>query len=213
VTPDIAKVDKPEAATFRRSRRLFLVPLVLFSHKSDPELLKKCDAYWKDVGDQIANLESKVGPVRRIYHESIVVGGEEALAAMEEFNPAAFAISKQRAAGGATVELIEDKDLAEEAMDWERCMMMGFATSKVANMVSQQYEEASRKRYEHIARRIDETLKEQESGVIFIREGHRVQFPKDIEVFIVFPPSLDTLHRWLREQAEKKDAPGDEQSC
>ncbi len=60
---------------------------------------------------------------------------------------------------------------------------------------SEFYVEASRKRYEHIARRIDEALKANEVGMLFIREGHRVQFPQDIEVFSVAPPALDEIRR------------------
>jgi len=28
-----------------------------------------------------------------------------------------------------------------------------------------------------------------------------VQFPSNIEVFSIFPPSLDEIHRWLRDRA------------
>ena len=56
------------------------------------------------------------------------------------------------------------------------------------------------KRYERIAARIDETLGEGESGVLFIREDHRVQFPGDVQVFYVAPRALDALKRWIDEQ-------------
>jgi hypothetical protein len=29
-----------------------------------------------------------------------------------------------------------------------------------------------------------------------------VQFPGDVEVFSIFPPALDEIHRWLRDKAE-----------
>ena len=43
-------------------------------------------------------------------------------------------------------------------------------------------------------------LKPDEVGVLFIREGHTVQFPQDIEVFSIVPPVLDEIHRWQRDQ-------------
>ena len=46
-----------------------------------------------------------------------------------------------------------------------------------------------------------ETLKDDEAGLLFIREEHSVQFPGDIEVFSIFPPTLNEIHRWLRDQA------------
>ncbi|MCK4581439.1 MAG: hypothetical protein KAU10_08800, partial [Dehalococcoidia bacterium] len=45
--------------------------------------------------------------------------------------------------------------------------------------------------------------------------GHRLQFPGDIEVFSVFPPALDEIHRWVRDQtreAREKPAAGDEEA-
>ena len=36
---------------------------------------------------------------------------------------------------------------------------------------------------------------------MFIREGHQVQFPSDIQVFYVAPPALDEIKRWLRDRA------------
>ncbi len=83
---------------------------------------------------------------------------------------------------------------------------MGFISEKVAQMVSDFFTEATKKRYEHIAKRIDETFKEKEVALLFIREGHRIQFPPDIEVFSVFPPALDDIHRWLRDyKPEEKE--------
>jgi hypothetical protein len=67
------------------------------------------------------------------------------------------------------------------------------------------YTEAGKKRNKHIARKLDETLKENEIGLLLMRENHQVQFPEDIQVFYVAPPALDELKRWLREYEEKPD--------
>jgi hypothetical protein len=90
----------------------------------------------------------------------------------------------------------------EEVMDWQRCAMLGFISGKVANKVSEFYVEAAKKRNEFMAEKINETLKDDESGLLFITEEHSVQFPSDIEVFSIFPPALDEIHRWLRDQAK-----------
>jgi hypothetical protein len=42
-------------------------------------------------------------------------------------------------------------------------------------------------------------------ALLFIREGHLVQFPQDIEVFMVAPPALDEIHRWARDRAAKRE--------
>ena len=82
---------------------------------------------------------------------------------------------------------------------------MGFISQKVAKTIADFFTEAMKKRYEYIARRIDETLQDDEVAVLFIREGHRVQFPPDIEVFSVAPPALDDIHRWLRDSSRAEE--------
>jgi hypothetical protein len=52
----------------------------------------------------------------------------------------------------------------------------------------------------HIGAQISNTLKDGEAGILFISEGHRVQFPADMQVFFVAPPALDALRRWLDDQ-------------
>ena len=123
---------------------------------------------------------------------------------MEKLNPASHQIARDRCQSGGVLEATEDRELAEECMDWERCLLMGFMSQKAARMVSEFYVEASRKRYEHIAQRIDETMKEDDVGMLFIREGHMLQFPKDMEVFSVAPPALDEIRRWQRERLSQE---------
>jgi len=209
---ELGKINKPEAASFKRGRRLLLVPLI-YSYKDAPsEYTEKYELYWKQAVGHIVNLEAKLGTVSRVYHESISLRGDDGLKIMERLNPKSCQIAKQKCRDGARLEVIEDKELAEETIDWERCLFIGFLSDKVARKVSEFYIEASRKRYEHISKRIDETLQANEIGVLFIREGHLVQFPEDIEVFSVSPPTLDEIRRWLRDRASAKEPEGDSQS-
>jgi len=89
---------------------------------------------------------------------------------------------------------------------------VGLQNEKVFNQVFELYSQSQNKRNEHIAKRIDETLKEGECGILLMREGHHVQFPPDIEVFYVSPPGLDEIKRWLRtkEMAPQSEGEGDE---
>jgi len=201
---ELGKIDKPEAGSFKQGRKLFLVPLIYSAKDAPPEYVEKFDLYWKQATEHVGNLEAKVGRVDRVYHESISSGGEDGLKAMEKLNPKSCQIARQKCQSNAELEATEDRELVEESMDWERCLLIGFMSSKVAGIVSEFYIEASRKRYEHIGKKIDETLKADEIAVLFITEGHMVQFPKDVEVFSVAPPALDEIHRWLRDRASRK---------
>jgi hypothetical protein len=203
----LGKIEKPEAERFTGKRKLYLVPLIFYGENAPPEYMEKFNLYWEQVNQQVANLESKIGNINHIYHESITLAGEDGLKVIEKLNPSCCQVVKNKCQSGAVLEVTEDKEPAEESMDWERFLIMGFISQKVAKTVSEFYVEASRKRYESIARRIDETLKTDEAGILFIREGHMVQFPKDIEVFSVAPPALDEIHRWQRDRlsSEKKE--------
>ena len=205
---ELGKIEKPEAKKFENKRKLYLVPLLYSWEDAPAEYVEKFTLYWQQVGEHITSLESKIGEVRRIYHESITIAGEEGLKVLEKLSPASCQITRDRCQSGAQVEAVEDAELAEENMDWERHLLMGFISRKVAQVISDFFTESMKKRYEHIAKIIDETLKEDEAALLFIREGHRVQFPSDIEVFSVAPPALDDIHRWLRDRSateEKSD--------
>lgn len=216
MSEELGKIVKPEANQFKDKRKLYLVPIVYTFEGAPAEYTEKYRQYWKQVKQHLLNLESKMGTVDLVYHESVTIAGEKGLEIMEKLSPLSCEITKDRCQGGAKLEVIEDAELTEETMDWERHLMMGFISSRVARTVSELFAEASRKRFEHIAARINETLGSDETAILFIRENHRIQFPGDIEVFSVSPPALDEIHRWLRERPQlleeetEEEKPGEE---
>jgi hypothetical protein len=201
---ELGRIDKPSVESFGEERKLFVVPLLFCGDDAPAEYLEKYELYWQQVGEHVARLEESLGRVQRVYHESLASGGDEGLAVLEKLNAGSCSIAREKCRNGALLEATEDRDLAEESMDWERCLLLGFMSQKVARAVSDYYVEASGRRYEHIARRIDETLGAGEKAILFIGEGHRIQFPRDMQIFSVSPPALDQIHRWLRQRFEPK---------
>ena len=114
-------------------------------------------------------------------------------------------IISQRLKRGASLEPVEDEAVLREFMDWSRCLSIGLQSEPALNTIYGAFTEANKKRNEHIARRIDETLGAEEAGILFLREGHQVQFSPDIQVIYIAPPALDELKRWLRDQAAAKE--------
>ena len=204
MSQELGKIEKPESANFKKGRKLFLVPLIYASKEAPDEYKEKYELYWQQVAEQVLNLESKIGLVKRIYHESISMDGEEGLTIIEKINVKSHQIARQKYDNDAELQALEDKDLAEECIDWQRCLLIGLISEKAAKKITEYYMEATRKRFEYISKRIDKTLKKDETAILFIQEGHMVQFPKDVEVFSVAPPSLDEIHRWLRDNAERQ---------
>lgn len=205
---ELGKIEKPEAERFREKRKLFIIPLLFLWEGAPQEYAEKFNLYWQQVREHVANLESAVGKVSRVYHELVTVAAKDGLEALEKLNPSSCQIARDKCQSGARFEVVEDKELVGENMDWERLLLMGFVSPKVAKTVSDFFMESMRKRYEHIAGKVNETLKDNEVAMLFIREGHMVQFPQDIEVFSVVPPMLDEIHRWLRDRPSTDEKAG-----
>ncbi len=208
----LGRIERLEAEHFKQGKKLYLVPVVYSGEKVPDEYKEKCDRYWQQVAEQLTNLASKIGRVNRVYHESVFQSGEDGMSALERLDPGGYQIARTQCDDGAVFEAVEDEELFEEVMDWQRCLMLGLMSDKVVTKVSEFYVGAAKKRNEFVATKISETLKEDEAGLLFIREEHSVQFPNDVEVFSIFPPALDEIHRWLRDQARLKTAKVAEQS-
>jgi hypothetical protein len=203
MSEELGKIEKPSLEGFRKGRKLYFVPLIYCGRESSDEYLKKFNRYWNQVEDKVSALEVKLGKVAKIYHELVPAGGEEGIKAIKEINDKSYEIIKNRLDKGAQLESAEEGVLLAELMDWSRCLAIGLQSQTVFTTVYKSYTEISNKRNEHIARQIDDTLKADEIGILFMREGHQVQFPEDIQVLYIAPPALDEVRRWLRDQETK----------
>ena len=206
MSQELGKIQKPESEDFKKGRKLFLVPLIYSSKEAPEDYVEKYELYWKQVTEQLLNLESGLGLVKVIYHESTSADGDEGLNFIEKLNVKSHHIARQKCENAARVVALEDKALIEECVDWQRCLLMGLISEKTTKQVTESFMDATKKRWEYINKRIDKTLEKDETGILFIQEGHMIQFPADIEIFSVAPPALDEIHRWLRDNASKKQS-------
>jgi hypothetical protein len=200
---ELGKIEKPSAEEFKKGRKLYFVPLVYCEKEPPAEYLEKFNNYWDQVENQVSSLELKLGRIDRIYHELISAGGEDGAKVIKELNDRSYQIVENRLGKGTQLEATEEAGLLTEFMDWSRCLVIGLQNQQVFTTVYEYYTEANKKRNEHIARKIDETLKADEVGILFMREGHQIQFPPDVRIFYVVPPALDEIKRWLRDQSAK----------
>lgn len=202
MSEELGKIEKPAAEDYKKGRKLYLVPLIFKGREPEAEYLEKFERYWIQVEIQISDLELKLGKVNRVYHELIAGSGENGVKLVKEFSEKSSQVVEKRLAGGAQLEAVEEPDMLTEFMDWGRCLAVGLENQGVLIKVYESYKEANKKRNEYISKQINETLKADEIGVLFIREGHQVQFPPDVQVIYVSPPALDEIERWLRDRRE-----------
>ena len=200
MTTRLSQMPKPDAGQYAGKRKLFLVPNFMVGPDAPEEVQQLLDGYWSEVRDHINNLERSLGTVTHVFHEMVFGDGEEGMGLLQMLNPKGCTFIQALCGSGASLAATEDRALVEENADWQRCISIGLASEKVRKLALDGYQESTRLRWEHIETRLDETLKEGESGALFVREDHRIQFPPDVQVFYVAPPSLDSLKRWINNQ-------------
>jgi hypothetical protein len=199
VSEELGKIEKPSVEDFKAGRKLFFIPLIFPNQELPEEFQEKYNRYWEQADTQVDNLETKLGPVNRIYHELVPEKGEEAALTLATLKAGSLRIIRKRMEKGASFESTENSDLLSELMDWSRCLSLGLQNKDVFSKVYGFYSEANNKRQEHISKEINDTLKENEIGILIMAEGHHVQFQPDIRIFYISPPALDEIKRWLRD--------------
>ena len=209
---ELGKIEKPPVEKYSKGRKLLFVPLLFSPPEPEDDFVERAHKYWDEVESHVTNLESKLGSVNKVFHELVPVGGEEGSKVIEELNSASYQIVRARLDKGAKVQPVEDIELLTEFMDWSRCLAVGLQNQKVLTKVYKSYSEVRSRRNKAIAKKIDKALKEEDIGILLMREGHQVQFPTDIEVFYVAPPGLDEIKRWIRAREEEPQTPMDKDS-
>ena len=202
---ELGKIEKPPAEDFKKGRKLYFIPLIYRVEDSPVEYQQLSLKYWEQVERQIKELEEKLGSIQRIFHELIPAADEAAIQAIEEISDISSRIIKDCIQKGAQLEPVEDSDTLTEFMDWSKCLVVGLQNPNVINKVYESYLAAGNKLTEYITKKIDETLKEDEIGILIMQENHQIQFPSDIQIFYVAPPALDEINRWLRDRESKNE--------
>ena len=197
MTQELGRIERPSAEDFRGKRKLLLVPQLYHPPTLEEDGAAILNRYWEQTRSQILSLEAGLGPVKHVYHESVVEGDEDGIRSLEAAETPSLALVREWRQAGATLEATEDAEGLWETLDLQRCLMVPFSSEKVAMQIRQWFNDSVRRRYEHIAGRIDETLGQDEVGLLIINERHQVQFPADVDVFFVAPPALDEFRRWL----------------
>jgi hypothetical protein len=205
----LGKIEKPQVTDFRDARKLFCLPLVpQFTEKDlDNDLKNSIEQFWSQVSSQIADLE-RTGKISHIFFESITKDGKLGLEMVKKVSQQSYDIIKEKIDKGAKLVLIENDELLNEFLDWSICLSVIRKSQKVFNQVLEFHQEVKDRRNKEIAKKIDETLKNNESGLLVMTDENRLQIqpnlPSDIQVFLIHPPALNDIMRWLRDYWKKQ---------
>lgn len=158
--------------------------------------------YWSAVKAQLDRQAITSGSINRIFVETVTGRGEDALVQLQQINPSASQLVRNLIASGAVIEEFEDTELLSELIDWGQCASQNLMSEKVRSIVQSGQVEAAGARDEHLQKRFNDAIRDDESAVVFAVSG-QLPIPDRIERFIVSPPELDQLERWLRAKMEE----------
>ena len=200
----LGEIKKPPLTKFHHVRKLFCLPLIpqLQGESIQEDLQKKVRLFWQQATKQISDLE-RTGKTSYLFIESITSDGEAVMDLVKQINEEVYHIVEEKCAQGAKLVVIEDKESFDEHLDWSMCLSVVRRSQKVVNQIIKFHGKAAQKRYEHIAQRIDDTLEDDQAGLLIMTDDNRLRLqphlPSDIQVFLIHPPALNDVQRWFRD--------------
>ena len=197
---ELGQIEKPGTESFTGKRKLYCVPNIFPLYDPPEDFKELFNKYWNEVDQQIEKLEV-AGKVKKIFCEMVYTEKEEIMEILGRFNERVQQIVKKKVEEGGTLLPLEDKELFGPYIDWGNCLRV-VSTQEVFTKILEYYTEFAMKRLQHILSVIDSNLTEAEAGLLILKDEDRakLQFPGDIEVFLVTPPSYDDIMRWFREK-------------
>jgi hypothetical protein len=205
---ELGKIEKPEVKSFSGKRKLYCVPSVYPLKGGDDEYNKLISKYWEEVVQEIEKLEL-AGKIKKIFCESICAQGDEALRVLAAVNERAHTIVKRKVKEGALFLPLEKKEIFRPFRDWANCLGV-VKTKWVYVSIVSFYMEVYNRRLEHIQNVIEINVEEGEAALLIIADEdlERIRFPRDMEVFLVSPPSYNDILRWLRDKMKERKGTG-----
>ncbi|MFH1026242.1 MAG: hypothetical protein V1764_06150 [Nitrospirota bacterium] len=201
---ELGQIQRPLADEFSGKRKLYCVANIYPVEEAENDYQELIRKYWDEVAQQIEKVET-AGKVQKIFCEIIYQQGDEALNVLGKINERMLQIIKKKLEEGSILIPLENKEILGPYTDWSNCLRVVF-TKEVFSKILEFYKEFSEKRLQHVMSVIDSNLAEAEAGLLFMKDEDRskLQFPKDIEVFLITPPSYDDIIRWFREKVRKE---------
>ncbi len=201
---ELGKIEKPDNKHYSGKKKLYCVRNMYLVEDAPEEYKNLFNKYWDEVIQQIEKIEV-AGQIKKIFCENIHVSGEEALDILGKMNERAAQILKNMLEKGSALLPLESEEIFGPFLDWSNCLM-AVRTNEVFEKIHEFYKESLNKRLQHILSVIENNLAVGETGLLIMRDEDRakIQFPKEIEVFLVTPPSYDDIMKWFREQLKTK---------
>lgn len=198
--PELGKIQRLTVEDFKGKRRLFCIPNLFVPQEEDEKLVNLVEKYWNEALSHIEKLE-KLGYVTKIFVETIFIEGQSAVDVIRETNPYLYPLIEKKISQGAVVVGIEDPEIFGEFIDWGNCLRV-VKTASVVQRVLEFFNNVNQKRIGYIKDKIINSLQEGENAILILTDNERVklEFPQDVEVFLVVPSTYDDIMKYLRDK-------------
>ncbi len=201
---ELGKIQRPEAGDFIDKKKLYCVGDIYTPEDAPDDYKELVNKYWDEVARQLEKIEV-AGKIKKIFCEIVTGEDGEDPDILAKISGRLSQLVKKKVEEGGALFPIESKEILGPYTDWGNCLRVVF-TKEVFTRVLEFYREFSEKRLQHIMEVIEKNLSEAEAGLLIMKDEDRMQlqFPKDIEIFLVTPPSYDSIIRWFRERTVRK---------
>lgn len=195
---EFSKVEKPSAENYKDKRKLYCLPNVYPLPEGKEQYKSLCARFWQEAEVQIRKLELMT-PISIIFCE-MVYRDENVLDILSKIDSFMHGLVKSHVERGAKLLPVEEEEIFTTYIDWANCLKV-VHTQNVFAKVLEFFNEASTKRFNYISDVINKNLGSGEAGLLIIKDEDRrkINFPEDIEIFLITPPAYDDILRFIRD--------------
>ncbi|MBD3229447.1 MAG: hypothetical protein GF329_14780 [Candidatus Lokiarchaeota archaeon] len=193
---EFAKIEKESLINGKEQRQLIEIPLLLIKNisqaKNKEKIKENVIKYYDQVKQWIMEFQKKVREISIIYFASYTEKDDidefldENLDFHKEFKAFIKHLLKK-----VELKVVEDYDLFLEFIGWLETISMPGATE----MDIKFFKDVSNERLEHISKHINESLKENQVGLLFINLNSGIIYPEELKVIHFKPPIVDEVKR------------------
>lgn len=205
----LGKIEKPKISDIGKSRKLFCIPLIPQLNKKDltTDLKNSIKEFWIQVASKIEELK-RIGKVSFVFVESVTKDGKPGLDMAKQISEEFYKIVKEKVENGTKLVTVENEEIFNEFLDWSLCLSMIRRSQKVFTKVLEFHKDTRDRRNKEIAKKIDETLKKSDCGMLLMTDENRLQIQpilsSDIQIFLIHPPAYNDVMRGFREFLQKQ---------
>jgi len=206
----LGQIQKPKISDFDNSPKLYCIPLIPTLNQNDlPEELKNnIQQFWSQGASKIQELE-KLGKITHIFVETLTQTDDSALPTIKQLSEQLHNIIKDKLDKGAKLVPVENQETLDELLEWSVCLSVIRKSQKVFNKVYQFVQETKNQRNQQIAKNIQNTLKDNNCGLLVMTDENRLEIQpilsSSIQIFLIHPPTFNDVMHGFRQYLEKQN--------